>query len=213
MSHKNFKNISNTQYNKISGKDVYSDCPEATDSDIDFRFINNTNINLLVNMLNLLHHIQCSNYKRVLILEDDIVFLKDLDKLEHYINNIPLEYNVINFDPFIYNMDKYNPKSINDLYLDVSKSELYNASMVSLDNIAVNYIIKKQNEMSLPWDNYIAYKGNSDDMLSRCIPTTNLCIQKDYTDRQEYYYTNTKNSKYRNMVNLVMEDYNELAIV
>lgn len=214
MSSKNFKNNSNVKYNKISNIDIYPDCPEATNSDIDFRFINNTNINLLINMMDLLNDVKNFGYKRILILEDDVRFLKDLDKLETYINNIPLNYNIINFDPFIYKLEDYKPTAINELYTDISKSPLYNASMVSLDTKAVNYVIKKQKEMSLPWDNYISYKSSSDDSLLRCIPNTNLCIQMDYNERQEYYYTNTKDSKYINMTNLNMEDYNyELANV
>jgi hypothetical protein len=159
-------------------------------------------------MLNLLHQVKNFGYKRILIIEDDVRFLKDLNVLEQYINNIPQNYNIINFDPFIYRLQDYKPYPIDDMYMDISKSSLYNASMVSLDNRAIDYILKKQEEMTLPWDNYISYKNNLDDTLTRCIPIHNLCIQIDYEERQEFYYKNTKDSKYMYMDKLNIEDYN-----
>ena len=40
-------------------------------------------------------------YKRVLILEDDIVFHKDLNFVAEVVNSTPDDFDVMNYDPFV----------------------------------------------------------------------------------------------------------------
>jgi len=46
------------------------------------------------------------NLNRILILEDDVVFLKDLNEIKRIINNMP-DYDVIQFDKWPFNKELY----------------------------------------------------------------------------------------------------------
>ena len=72
---------------------------------------------------NTYNHLQCycnakyMGYKKVMILEDDIVFLKDINMIQTLLDNLPNEYDICLFDHIFFKNDFY----INDTHIDIFK--------------------------------------------------------------------------------------------
>lgn len=82
-------------------------------------------------------------YENCLILEDDILFMKDAVKIINYIENIPEDYDVIQFggftvDPFWTYIKNENKT---DLWLKHDKLGIWNCSMYALSRAGMEYYI------------------------------------------------------------------------
>ena len=68
---------------------------------IDLHNVNESNIKYTIDSYVLLKRLQFMGYKRVLILEDDIVFHKDLNFVAEVVDSTPDDFDVMNYDPFV----------------------------------------------------------------------------------------------------------------
>ena len=46
-------------------------------------------------------------YDRILLLEDDSLYYKDLSIIAEYINDLPLDYDIVNFDYWFLDKDEF----------------------------------------------------------------------------------------------------------
>ena len=175
----------NEQYNNFFQKKLNNNEIQLFKSKEDIgKFLSANVFNLAINSYNLLLDAKYNNYNRILILEDDIVFLKDINKIKLFLKHFPSKFNIVNFDYWIYSLDdclSYNSllkNKINQFYLDASKTEMVNASCISLDKTAISNIIDKLNQQFAVADYYSSYHLNSNMNLKIAIPITNMAIQK-----------------------------------
>ena len=64
-------------------------------------------MNLQINRLNLFKKMYYLGYERILLLEDDSLYYKDLAVLAEYINDLPLDYDIVNFDYWFLDKDEF----------------------------------------------------------------------------------------------------------
>ena len=119
-------------------------------------------------------------YKRILVLEDDIIFKNDLTSLKEIINAFPLEYDIVNMDPYIVGQTEIS-KKLNKFYAEVD-NQTYNSGIL------------------FPGENVNEW---SKENLKKCICLENACIQADFANRQNLFgdpktkYTNIDISLYK----------------
>ena len=139
-------------------------------------------------------HLQCINdaigngYNKIIIMEDDVRFLKDIDKLNEYCQNIPANADIVLFDYLITDQnkarDKINKlKAGNQNYFPINKEQFWNASCYLLSDKAMKHILINQKKKMLPPDHYTTYSDFSVDKTTdikykRFLPCECLCIQK-----------------------------------
>ena len=63
--------------------------------------VNLSNIKYTIDSFSLLKKLQFHGYGHVLILEDDIIFHRDLNFIQQVVESTPEEYDVMNYDPEI----------------------------------------------------------------------------------------------------------------
>ena len=94
-------------------------------------------------------HLQCINdaigngYKKIIIMEDDVRFLKDLNKLNEYCENIPENADIVLFDYIIADQGKGREKinkmkENNKFYFPIGTEKFWNASCYLLSEKAMN---------------------------------------------------------------------------
>ena len=131
-------------------------------------------------------------FKKVLIIEDDVFFLKNISEIENFINLFPLNADIVNFEPYIWCqskniIDEYydilnNDIQINNKYLKLSNNRIiYDTGCIAFNLKFVEYYLDKQDDLFSPFDFYFKPL----DELNYCIPIQPLCIQKLYSNRQE----------------------------
>lgn len=159
-----------------------------------------------------------NSYTKILIFESDVRFLKDIDTVIEYMNNIPDDADIVLFD-YIYGyrkneIDRYfNKQLYNDYYIDLNNdSRVFSAAAYLLSNKGMRHIYNNQrNRMHEP-DYFTTFKHDSihvddDKKLRRYIPKKPLCIQKSYNNNlrnqvgtdnsyDRYIYQGTKLEEY-----------------
>ena len=124
-------------------------------------------------------------YQRILVLEEDIVFLKDINKFASLINSFP-KSDVVLFDKFTFNRNQYQnwERQPNSGYLPFNGINFYSGAFYSINSKAIDAFIK-QNEQSFfavdeLWNNSgINVECNK---LSKTAAVTNLGIQKSFSN-------------------------------
>lgn len=117
-----------------------------------------SNVKYTIDSYNLLKKLEFKGYKRVLILEDDIVFHKNLDYVNKVIESTPTDFDVMNYDPehlCFSDGGRYgNYQSINNYIDRYQNAKIVNMSCCALSKKAIHHIIKKQHSKLAPFDIY-----------------------------------------------------------
>lgn len=119
--------------------------------------VNKTNINYTIDSFSLLKKLQFFGYKRVLILEDDISFVVDINTIHKVIKSTPMDFDVINYDPYVVNGEFTR---VNEFINEYKNSKIFNMSMCGLSINAINHIISKQIDKLNPFDIYMSLQTN-----------------------------------------------------
>ena len=121
------------------------------------------------------YEIGCDN---VLILENDIVFLKDLDIVKKYMENIPSGADIALFDYFIHCDDvefkRYRADAVNGYFARYDK--LMAASCYMLSRKAMSELIPLYEKFLYPPDIYTSIKAPHD--LVRCFALEHIACQR-----------------------------------
>ena len=182
-------------YYNLMLKDSTPDCQETV-------YIGN--VNLQVNRLNLFLEAKLLGFKRILIIEDDIIFSNDIHHIEECIANFPLDYDIVNMDPYVVLHDNVM-KEVNKLYYE-PKTATYNCSFISFTSKAIDNVIEAMSSMKslVPSDNIKAYVKPD---VKYCICSKNICIQHEFQQRQNLFIET--DSKY---LQLDLDDYQSKSV-
>ena len=117
---------------------------------------------------------------RILIIEDDSRFLKDLDKMEEILDNMPKDCDIILFDHFA-NVSKmeyesYKSRKINDFYSEYDT--LDSCGCYSLSREAISVLSTIYEHKVIPADNYTSKLQLP--LLKKCFSLKNLSCQATY---------------------------------
>lgn len=120
------------------------------------------------------------NDERILIIEDDSRFMKDLDKMKAILDNMPIDGDIILFDHFA-NINKmeyesYKARKINDFYSEYDN--LDSCGCYSLSRTAICDMLKIYERKVMPADNYTSKIPLPS--LRKCFSLTNLSCQATY---------------------------------
>lgn len=143
------------------------------------------NINLTFDSYRLLQI--CSMYNRVLIIEDDAKFIKDIRYIKSCIDHFPLDYDIVSFEYFVPNMfrNTFKVKCIqNNNYYYEADGAIFDTSCISFTKKACEYITYKQHNCIRPFDHYTFYKKDSS-KIKTCISKKKLNVQSIYENCQE----------------------------
>lgn len=139
-------------------------------------------------------------YKKVLILEDDARFLKDISKIEYILNFMPNDYDICLLDKFspmpknLY-INAIKNHKINDEFFCYDTVKLWSCACYALSEKAMQSITYQQNNKWQPADSVTNIVDNfgkpiKRDGLVRLAPITNIAVQdqhyKNYKTQQEY---------------------------
>lgn len=142
-------------------------------------------------------------YERVLILEDDVRFLKDESKVAEILENMP-EYDICLLDKFVPAIDvskkllfeAMKKDKVNNMFFSFDKCKLLSCACYALSRKAMQILTYEENVMWVPADdltNVMDNYGNvfKKDGLTRVASACNIAIQdrsyKTYTSETEYY--------------------------
>ena len=132
-------------------------------------------------------------YKRVLILEDDIVFLKDIKEIEKAIDNIPENYDILKFNSYFSGTEEeiqkvINDNKINDYYFDYSSLQQISAACYAVSSKAMIILSKYQETFYQPSDAILNVQNTEiDSKLVRVSTIKDICIQNfTYKDDLKY---------------------------
>ena len=144
------------------------------DGFIDRSRVNLSNIKYTIDSFSLLKKLELMGCRRVLILEDDIAFHKDLNFIKSVIGATPRDFDVMNYDPEI--CDPRGVTKANEYVVQYnSDAKIINMSCCALSNKAISSIIKKQRAKLEPFDIYTWL--NSDDLKTYCVSNgNNICV-------------------------------------
>lgn len=143
--------------------------------------------NLAMNSYNLLKEAYANQYRRILICEDDIVFLKDKKLLKEYIDHFPLELDIVNMDYWMINLDDgktyqevIQNHKINSYFSETTGvAEIVNASFISLTRRGIKHCLDNLEQSFKVADYYQSWHPtiSSEDNIRYGISNINLAVQ------------------------------------
>ena len=133
-------------------------------------------------------------YKHILILEDDIVFLKNIKEIEKTINNIPENYDILKFNSYFPATSEQKLKEviennkINDYYFDYSSLQQISTGCYAVSSKAMLILSKYQETFYQPADAILNVQNTEiDSKLVRVSTIKDICIQNfAYKDDLKY---------------------------
>ena len=152
---------------------------------IDLCHLNISNISLTIDSYNFLKICLARGFQNVLVIEDDVFFLKDSSYIKCALSNMPKKYDVINFNPYTVESNSQRMHSFNKFYKRYQGIEVFNMSCVALSRRAIQHIVDSQEKILEPFDRY-TWKNAED--LQTYLASKPLCIQSSaYDNRQNFY--------------------------
>jgi GR25 family glycosyltransferase involved in LPS biosynthesis len=167
-------------------------------------------------------HYQCIKeayelgFKRILILENDNIFLKDLDKLEEIMNDLP-DSDIVLLDKIPATYAGYDTaikeNKINEHFIDIGRKFYVLANCYALTRKGMEHVIKNQERSLNVSDKYLRYNTTAieEPGLTRAAAIKTICIQNpDYEAESE----NAKMHKaHPGGVNSNIDDYKRIGVV
>lgn len=102
-------------------------------------------------------------YKRILILEDDIAFLNNLDKIEEYAKNIPQDADLVMWDWYKNFAENEMIETKSDvLYYDRNNLPLWSTGCYIVNDTYMRHYIKEQSRLFVVADRPLTRKSNKD---------------------------------------------------
>ena len=120
-------------------------------------------------------------FKHILIMEDDIKFLKDNQTFCNYLNNIPNDYDLLQFGGFTTdpNAKSILQKSDKSYWITHNKIPVWNASMYALSRRGMEFYIAFMNKFFWVADGPLYKAPLNHSLIKSYISTIPLVIQAD----------------------------------
>jgi hypothetical protein len=133
----------------------------------------------------------CIGYRRVLFLEDDIRFLKDLDALDAALAATPDGFDIVQYDKFVdWNLtpeqyrDMAEALSVSPLYFDARGKDYYSSGCFMATRRGMENMLRAMDEWRpAPMDAYMNMNGSTHAVAKR-----NLAVQIVYGDAMLWNY-------------------------
>ena len=166
-------------------------------------------------------HYQCIKeayelgFKHVLILENDNIFLKDLDKLEKILDDIPGDYDILFLDKIPAVSARYEEAiekdKVNDSFIDIEKKFYVLANCYALSRKGMKHVIDCQERRLAISDTYLRFNTNAPEPedLKRYAAIKTIAIQNpDFAAESE----NEKLRKEHAGINSNIDDYKRIGV-
>lgn len=137
------------------------------------------------------------NYNKIIVIEDDCRFLKNLSILNEF-KNIPVDADIVYMDWHIHPTHEMMNKIVNcnELYYKLSPHDIvYLTTCTMYSKRMMLHMILNYKCIRLPIDHYYNYNKNfmDNECFNRYLTCVQLCIQKDFkqaaTVHHKSYYT------------------------
>ena len=175
-------------FQTLKTKDMIPVDTESHANNILEGYIKNERVfNLAINSYNLIYQAYLQNFNRILILEDDVQFLKSIVTLDEILYDFPEEYDIVSFDYWFRNKSDCNTaysknRQINKNYYKIMYERLVNASCISYSRFGMKHFLDGMNKKFMNSDYFVANQSTFDDWkVTRAVSRIPLCIQ-----RQDY---------------------------
>lgn len=171
----------NLQWNLTFDSPYFSLCKRVLDANPSMgRLLNPTELKCWAGHYSCIKTSAALGDERVLIIEDDSRFLKDLSRMKLILDNMPLDYDVVMFDYFVCVTDDefsaYKSRKVNEHFSEFRK--LNSTGCYALSRKALLKFEEMYEHTIIPTDNYIYHTGA--DSLKKCFSLTNLSCQATY---------------------------------
>lgn len=153
-------------------------------------------------------------YKRILIIQDDVVFLKDIDKLQEIVSRMPHEANCIQYEKRTDLMPKRISKlrqlevtgRINEHYLRADGNIFWGGGCYGLTQEGMRILDAVMTKDLINEDNCFAQ------IPYYVIATQNLCIQRQYknSEKGKHGYDYNRDEKELDAMGLKKSDYQDI---
>lgn len=154
-------------------------------------------------------------FNHVLILENDNIFLKDLNKLEKIIEDIPEDYDICFLDKIPQSNKKYaeaiKNKRVGNFFIDIDKDFYVLANCYALSRKGMEHVIKCQERRLAISDSYLRFNASvpEEPGLKRYAAIFSAAIQNPtYAAESE----NEKLRKERPGINSNIDDYKRILV-
>ena len=165
-------------------------------------------VSIIFNHYNAIREAYSRGCKRILILENDVRFLKNLNQIEQILEHRPKDANLILYDKFIFDYKMAQQfKSVNDYFS--TWQDLSSASCYQLDRKGMKKIIQKEEKFLVCIDWYFYYKELEG--LNYYCSTKNMAVQGFFRkNNMQWDQEKTDSfglSKYYKYLNINFDDY------
>lgn len=154
-------------------------------------------------------------FNHVLILENDNIFLKDLDKIEKILNDLPDDYDICLLDKIPAKSARYeeavNKNRVNDSFIDIDKNFYVLANCYALSRKGMKHVIESQEKRLAISDSYLRFSTMvpEEPGMKRYAAITSLAIQNPtFAPESE----NEKLRKVKSGINSNIDDYKRIGV-
>ena len=166
-------------------------------------------------------HYQCIKeayelgFKHILILENDNIFLKDLDRIEKILDDIPDDYDILFLDKIPAANAKYETAiiddKVNDSFFDIKQNFYVLANCYALSRKGMKHIIENQEKRLTVSDAYLRYSSVAAEEpgIKRYAAIKSLAIQNP---KFEEGSENAKLHKVMKGINSNIDDYRRIGV-
>lgn len=154
-------------------------------------------------------------YSNVLIMEDDILFLKDPDIFEHTLDSIPEDWDILQFGGFVLNLkDKERKKNLENFESLRKKNpyggwisgyKAWNCSMYALSRKGMEYYMASQEKFYTVADNPLYYASLNKNIVNAYLSIFPIVIQ-DWTSENPSDIRPQESNDYNSSINLYEKD-------
>lgn len=154
-------------------------------------------------------------FNHVLILENDNIFLKDVDEIERILNDLPEDYDICFLDKIPSKTAKYEEAivndKVNDSFIDIDKKFYVLANCYALSRKGMEHVLKSQERRLAISDSYLRFSASNPEEpgLKRYAAIKTIAIQNpNFAAESE----NEKLRKEKPGINSNIDDYKRIGV-
>lgn len=153
-------------------------------------------------------------FNHVLILENDNIFLKDVNKIEKILNDLPDDYDICLLDKIPAVSAKYEDavkNATNESFIDIDKKFYVLANCYALSRKGMEHVIKNQEKRLAISDTYLRFNNfmPEEPGLKRYAAITTIAIQNPGFALES---ENEKLRKVKSGINSNIDDYKRIGV-
>ena len=154
-------------------------------------------------------------FKHILILENDNIFLKDVDEIQRILDDLPEDYDICFLDKIPSKLAKYDEAlkndRVNDSYIDIDKKFYVLANCYALSRKGMKHVLDSQEKRLAISDSYLRYSSAvpEEPGMKRYAAIKTIAIQNPtFAPESE----NEKLRKVKSGINSNIDDYKRIGV-